>query len=223
MGTIGIEWVNKYHGRAADLSNNDDNAKGFYNTLDGIQQFNYGDDNAWDQDFEESGVGSPTAGTDQTYADNVDICFFSGHGGPSGALFGIDNRDDGRARYSNIRLGNRQCEWIIFDACQVLAQTSHSNWNQCFKGLHYILGFHTTCSDSKNRGKKFAERLNDGETVRSAWIKACEATEDSSTQWAYLRADQSGTDTVNDHWHGKGHVSSDPSNPTAYIYNKGSC
>ena len=40
MGTIGIEWVNKYHGRASDLKNNDNNAEGFYNELSGTRQFN---------------------------------------------------------------------------------------------------------------------------------------------------------------------------------------
>ena len=59
MGTIGIEWANLYHGRATDLKNNDDNAQGFYNTLQGVRRFQYGDDLAWDQDLEESGVGYP--------------------------------------------------------------------------------------------------------------------------------------------------------------------
>ena len=35
MATIGIDWVNNYHGHADDLENNDENARGFYNTLDG--------------------------------------------------------------------------------------------------------------------------------------------------------------------------------------------
>jgi hypothetical protein len=30
MGMIGIEWVNKFHGRASDLKNNDHSAQGFY-------------------------------------------------------------------------------------------------------------------------------------------------------------------------------------------------
>ena len=41
MGTIGIEWANKYHGRADELKNNDDNARGFSNTLSGVRRFEY--------------------------------------------------------------------------------------------------------------------------------------------------------------------------------------
>lgn len=226
MGTIGIEWANKFHGRASDLKNNDDNARGFYNTLQGVRRFEYGDDLAWDQDFEESGVGSPSAGTDQTYADDVDIVFYSGHGSIAGGFFGVANRDDGMASPSELRLGNRDCEWVIFDACEVLQRDNLNVFNRCggvFAGLHYMLGFDTICGDSSDRGQKFAERLNSGWSVRDAWIRACIETEGSATQWAYMRADAPGTDTFNDHWWGKGFVSSDPTNPTNFFYLRGSC
>ena len=169
MGTIGIEWANKYHGRADELKNNDDNARGFYNTLSGVRRFEYGDDLAWDRDFEESGVGSPSAGSDQLYADDVDIVFYSGHGSISGAFFGVTSFDDGEAKPAELRLGNRDCEWAVFDACQVLERDNLNVFNRlgpAFAGLHYMLGFDTICSDSSDRGKKFAERLNDGWSVR---------------------------------------------------------
>lgn len=227
MGTIGIEWVNKYHGHAPDLKNNDNNARGFYNTLHGTRQFDYGNDLAWDQDFEESGVGAPTAGTDHIYADNVDIVFFSGHGSSSGPSFGRTDRDDGTARHTDMRLGDRQNEWLICDACEVLRHDGGAVFGRwgwpVFKGLHYILGFHTTCSDSGSRGRKFAEKLNAGYTVREAWIRACKETEGSGTWWAYLRADQSGTNTYNDHWWGKGYVSPDPDNPSLLVHCRGTC
>lgn len=228
MGTIGIEWVNKYHGRAPDLKNCDNDADGFYNKLSGVQQFNYGDDLAWDQDFEESGVGSPTAGTDHIYVDNVDIVYFAGHSGTGGPLFGVANHDDGTAKSSEMSLGERQIEWIVFSSCELLKYDGGAVFNRwgwpVFNGLHYILGFHTTCGDSGSRGKKFAKKLNDGWTVRCAWIKACKETEGSGTKWAYLRADQSSanTNTYCDHWHGKGYVSPDPDNPSVLWYLKGS-
>ncbi|MFX1532483.1 MAG: DUF6345 domain-containing protein [Promethearchaeota archaeon] len=219
MGTIGIEWVNKYHGRSKDLKNNDNNARGFYNKLHGVRQFEYGDDLAWDQDFEESGVGSPTAGTDQIYADNVDIIYFSGHGGSAGPSFGVTKYDSGRARHSEIRLGNRQCEWIVFDACSVLDSGSIANWENVFNGLHGILGFENSCYDRDDRGKKFAEFLNAGFFVYLSWVLACIETEDSDVSWAFLFAQQS----VFDCWHGKGSVSSDPIAPTNFIYLNGPC
>jgi hypothetical protein len=228
MGTIGVEWVNLYHGRPglADLSNNDENARGFYNTLSGTRQFDYGNDSAWDRDFEEQGVGSPPQGTDQLYADNVDIVFFSGHGGAYSFHFGITTLDDGDARNTDIRLGNRQCEWIVLDACQCLEWNGgavFNAWQPAFAGLHYILGFHTTTSDSAERGTRFAQKLNAGMRVRDAWINACIETEGSSTDWAYLRADSRGTNTFDDHWWGKGFTSPDPVPPVQLSYQKGSC
>ena len=71
MGDIGIEWVKQYHGRAANLSNTQAQAEGLYNTLSGVRRFNWGDDLAWDQDFEEQGVGSPATGTDNTWIGTV--------------------------------------------------------------------------------------------------------------------------------------------------------
>jgi len=226
MGTIGVEWVNQYHGRAGDLSNNDDNALGFYNTLSGTRQFQWGDDWAWDEDFEESGVGAPAAGTDQLYADNVDIVFFSGHGFSYGAFYGIASHDDGVAIPSNMRMGNRQCEWLILDACLCLAYNDgrvFDVWRPTFTGLHYILGFHTTTGDSGDRGRRFAQKLNDGMRVRDAWIQACVETEGGGTYWAYLRADSGGTNTYEDHWWDKGYVSPDPVPPVTLLYANGPC
>jgi hypothetical protein len=224
MATKGIEWVNNYHGRANNLSNNDNNAQGFYNKLNGTKSFEYGDDLAWDQDFEESGIGSPAAGSDTSYADNVDIVFFSGHGSSSGLFFGRSTLDDGEAKPAELGLGNRECEWLIADACQFLDINNVFNrLRSAFKGLHFILGFHTTCLDVKDRGEKFAGKLNGGQRVRDAWINACAETEDSGTECAYLRADSGGTNTFEDHWHGQGFVSSDPTGSVTLFYLKTSC
>lgn len=224
MATKGIEWVNEYHSRASDLSNNDNNAQGFYNNLSGTKDFEYGNDSAWDQDFEESGTGSPSTGTDTIYADDVDIVFFSGHGSRSGMFFGVDDRDDGTAKPSELGLGNRDLEWLVVDACEILDRTDvFSRLRTGFKGLHYILGFHTTCRDVKDRGEKFADNLDDGQRTRNAWLNACAETEDSDTECAYLRADNSSSDTYEDHWHGKGFVSSDPTGSLTLYYLKTSC
>jgi hypothetical protein len=216
--------VQKYNGLQGDLSNTKAQAEGFYNTLSATRVFNWGDDLAWDQDFEQSGVGSPSAGTDTTWADDVDMVFFSGHGSPGGFLFGVKT-DDAQAKPKEIQWGDRDLDWIVLDACNVLERDGvFDRWGwPVFKGLHYILGFHTTTSDEADRGRLLAQYLNAGWTVRSAWIKCCQDTEDSSTEWAYLRGDENGTDTYNDHWWGKGTVSDDPDNPTTLFYARGAC
>jgi len=224
MGTIGIEWVKEYHGLAGNLTNTKPQAEGFYNTLSATKRFNWGDDLAWDQDFEQSGVGSPSSGTDTTWADDVDFVFFSGHGSADRFYFGR-KIDDAVAKNTEIRWGDRQLEWITLDACNVLERDGvFDRWGwPVFRGLHYILGFHTTTSDEANRGRALAQYLNAGWSVREAWIKAAQDTEDSDVWWAYLRADADGTDTYNDHWWGEGHVSPDPDDPTILFYARATC
>lgn len=204
---VGVEWVKKYHGRAGNLSNTKAQAEGFYNAIDCRKRFNWGDDLAWDIDFEEPG-------DDYIWADKVDIVFFSGHGDQNGPLFGVSTHDDGKARPEEIKWGNRDLEWIAFDACEILKYAGvWDRWRQAFKGLHYILGFRTTCSDEKYRGKYFARLLNRGWKIRNAWFMACTLTEGSSVKAAYLRARKSGTNTYDDHLWGHGYVSPDPKPP----------
>lgn len=223
---IGIEWVVEYHGRGTNLPNCKQNAEGFYNKLDGIKEFNWGNDLAWDQDFEQGGVGCPSAGTDHKWVDNVDIAFFSGHGSDKGPSFGVSKHDDGRASSGEVRLGNKDLEWIVYDACEVLRKKGnyYNNAYNMFQGLHFMLGFHTETYDVADRGEIFAEYLNAGYTIRSAWINACKETEASSVKWAYLQAKEGSNNTYNDHWFGKGSRCSDPDpNHQTIIYDNGSC
>jgi Family of unknown function (DUF6345) len=224
MGTIGIEWVQQYNGLAGNLSNTKAQAEGFYNTLSATKVFEWGDNLAWDRDFEQSGVGSPTDGTDTIWADNVDMVFFSGHGSTDRFYFGM-KIDDAVAKNTEIRWGDRELEWIVLDACNILEQNGVFNrWGwPVFRGLHYILGFHTVTGDEPHRGRILAQYLNAGWSIRDAWIKAAQDTEGPSTQWAYLRADAPGTNTFNDHWWGKGFVSADPVNPNLLAYARGAC
>ena len=214
-GEIGIEWVNDYHSWWwPDLVNCQANARGFYNRLNGIQSFDWGDDWAWDEDLEESGAGTPSAGMDHWYADDVDI-------EPQ-----VTGRDSGQAKHSEVRLGERDLEWLVIDACYVVREGAkyYNNCQNMFRGLHYIFGFHTVTYDNADRGEIFADYLNSGETVRNAWIKACQDTEGSSVEWAYLRAASSGVTTYTENWHGAGTVSADPNPGTQTIYYlRGSC
>ena len=166
---------------------------------------------------------SRISGSDSTWVDNVDIAFFAGHGNPQGPIFGT-TIDSGQATPNEVRLGDLDLEWIAFHACQVLQREGvFDRWGPSFTGLHYMLGFDTICHDETNRGRYFADHLNNGWRVRDAWIAAAQETEGSDCRWAYLRADAAGTNTYEDHWHGKGFVSSDPDVPTVHYYLRGAC
>ena len=224
MATIGVEWVRQYNGLANNLTNTKAQAEGFYNTLSGVRRFNWGDDLAWDQDFEQQGQGSPNTGTDTTWVDAVDAAFFSGHGNQGAFYFG-KKIDDARAKNTEVVWGDLNLEFIALDACQVLEENGvFDRWGwPVFKGLHVLCGFHTVTGDESNRGRIFAQYLNAGCTVRQAWIRAAQDTEGSGTQWAYLRADAPGTNTYTDHWWGNGSVSPDPYEPTVLFYARGTC
>jgi len=227
MAKIGIEWVKKYHGRAANLSNTKDQAEGFYNKLSATRVFNYGNDNAWDSDFEQAGAGAPPAGGDTLYSETVHMVFFSGHGSTAGPMFGVGTHDDGTAQPDEVMLGDGKLNWVVFDACELLKNTKPfdaiDRWRDAFNGLHALLGFRTTSTDEDKRGKYLAEELNDGTRMLTAWRKACQETEDSDTHYAYVYAESLTSDVYRDHWHGKGHVSIDPVGPLNFIYSSAPC
>lgn len=225
MGTIGAEWVNKYHGRGSDLSYCDNDALGFFDKLDGTRKFAYGNDSAYDEDFEHQDVGKPPAGTDSKYADNVDIMYFAGHANEYGFYFGRTDFDNGAAKIGELKLGQKKLKWLVLSACEFLKydRKIFSRMKPVFSGLHYILGFYTICSDSKHRGEIFASKLNSKTSIRNAWLQACIETESSDTVCALMRVKNSESNTYNDHWIGKGYVAPDPRNFDYMIYYGTSC
>jgi len=204
MYTKGAEWVNEYYGRTTDLSYCDNDALGFYNKLNGTKKFAFGDKSAWDQDFEDEGVGKLPAGTANKFVDTVDIMYFAGHGYPEGLVFGRTAYDNGIASPSEMRLGKIRLKWLVLSACRVLERSPKmfEILQPVFNGLHYILGFETNCSDVKSRGETFASYLNWGISIRQAWISACVETESSSYRCAYMRVDTKEPTTYYDQWIG---------------------
>jgi hypothetical protein len=215
--TIGVDWVNNYHGRADDLKNCDNDAEGFYNKLSGVKTFDWGDDNAWDTDFEQSGVGSPSAGGDTAYADNVTIVYFAGHGW---IYFGVTTHDNGTAGPSEMSLGDKNCRYLALSTCSAMSDAGTARWKPIFKGLRAMFGFKTTIGDSGSRGEKFANYLNAGYWMDTAWELACQETEDGSCEWGYLHV-SSPVNSWIDKW-------TDPTaaaiaNPTTLCFHSGSC
>lgn len=228
--TIGVEYVNNYPSSVgSDLDNCGTEVKRFKNELGSksswTKEFCWGNGDAWEEDFKKSSKG----GTDAYWIDDVDIAMFAGHGNKYKFHFG-STHDDHYLHYTDASWGDDNLEWIIIDACQVLKYDGGSvfdRWGPTFKGLHYILSFHTNANDSRNRGKYFA-KYADGTwhkyTVRKAWRKACKLSAKHSRKGAYLRAFKPGTNTYDDHLHGFGkYVSPDPDPLTGWEYANWSC
>jgi hypothetical protein len=193
---IGVEWVENYHGRADDLKNSKENTEGFYNKLSGVKVFNWGNDNAWDADFEQQGTGSPATGGDTSWADDVEIVYFQGHGW---IYFGVANHDNGSASPSEMRLGDKKCRYLAIHSCEAMSDAGTSRWQPIFNGLRAMFGFKTTAHNVDDHGNKFAKYLNQGQYMDNAWKWACQETEGSSTEWGYIHT-LSPQNSWNDKW-----------------------
>lgn len=224
MGLIAIEWVLEYHDRWTNPANTRANAEGFYNTLNATRKFAHGDDDAQDKHFEQSGVGAPLAGSDTAKVEKVDMVYFAGHATSLGFEFGVE-KDDARAKPAEIRWGDGRLKWVVLNACNVLVDNpgfrAIDRWGPAFRGLRYILGFGSLAADEATRGRLFAEHLNEGDMISEAWIKACEATEESGTVWAYLRADGNGVSTERDTWIDDADTRNKPNPPGPLHYLQG--
>lgn len=195
---IGVEWVNNYHGQPGwnDLTLCDDDALGFLNTMATkgfTSSWNFGDDNAWEIDFERQTLG----GRDNLRADDVDFVYFSGHGRFDSFRFGVDHDGDGtyafQVHFSEAEWGDGDLEWIILSACETLSFGTVANWHSAFDSyLHGFCGFSTAMYDTADLGRLFAEYLTDIRgpyQIREAWQRATQSDpyQDTSVQAACYR------------------------------------
>lgn len=217
----GWEAVGEYNGTNSDLPKTIPEGVKFQQALaqhapGWVNDFAWTDNAAWERDFKSPGNG----GNDSAWADDVDLMLFAGHGNRNGVFFGV-NQDDLAIRFDEAVLGDKDLEWMIFDACQVLRDDA-DKWNRwgwpVFRGLHYILSYDTNTFDKDTRGRDFVKYAAKYDwRVRSAWIKATILSE-NDTVAAYMRADDATSNTYDDHLHGEGFVSSDPDSPTTLYY-----
>ncbi len=214
--TAGCSAVGDYHGYMPNLPATVPECQKFRSAIEkyggGMWKmvFYWTNDNAWEKDFKKA------PGWDNYYADNVDLLLFAGHGSQNGFYFGTNN-DDRILHYNDAEWGNKDLEWIIIDACEILKNNStlSSRWanNRVFKGLHYILGYGSVTFDVDTRGRDFIKyAMHYKWSVRRAWWAATILSENGTTA-AYLRAENSSSNTYNDHLWGFGYVSPDPINP----------
>jgi hypothetical protein len=181
---VGVEWINNFPSPCSQntLSYCDDTSVGFLNGMTSRGHravFNWGDGNAWEQDFKDVSLG----GDDVHWVDNVDIAHFSSHGGTGSdnvfkGYFGSKVNEctwrSDRARYGD----NWNLEYLCIDACRSLELPRDiiAVWHGTFQRLHQIFGFTDLVSDSwwtGGRGYGFGRRAGNNEVLSTAWLDEC--------------------------------------------------
>ena len=214
MATIGIEWVKKYNGLASNLTNTKPQAEGFYNTFAPPGSSTGATTWPGTRTLRTRGLGSPPAGTEPPGPTTSTWCSSRATGIRSGFFFG-KKIDDAKAKSTEIRWGDSELEYIVLDACNVLEEQRRlGRWGwPVFKGLHYILGFHTTTSDEAGPRPHPGPVPERREPVRQAWIKACQDTEELRHPVGLSTRRCAGHHTYHDHWWGKGSCQRRPRQP----------
>jgi len=178
-------------------------------------RFGYTNNSAWESDFKDPIFN----GYDKYYADKVELILFAGHGDENGFYFNSSNSDH-QLTFNDAKWGNTKLDWIIIDACKVLNWSHIANWanSTVFNGLHYILGYHSTTTDTNTRGEDFIKYgMYYNWKVSSSWWKATTISENGTTA-AYLYAEGGGSNVANDHLWGHGYTSPDPSGSLSFYY-----
>jgi len=243
MARVGVEWINNYDW-LNQLTHEHEDAGGFYDELIShagwIGSFNWGDSNAWEDDFKRTDKG----GHAPDWVDSVDFCYFTGHGSPWGFYFRSDVPDDSIAESDynsgplngDLRLGRNNLEWLALEVCNSLQWEATSGgttynafdrWRAAFEGMHILCSFTTTSLDLSTPGRYFAAYL-DGRwptvifgipeffygripiKVIDSWFAMTTDVQPDWAEAAVLYAGNSNANPANDYIHGCGSVSADP-------------
>jgi len=196
-------------------------------------RFNYSTTWAWETDFRSDTI---SGGQDHFYADDIDMAFYCGHGGPNG--FSFENStygpSDKNLNYTEARWGDRDLEWFALLSCQVMASTNGAGlstsqrWGPAFNGLHEMMGFHTNAYPSGNLGASIAFYTQGysccGFTwaprkVHDSFVQAVLDGQPDDTVWAtLLPVSYSYTWNRNDFFWGRGSTGADiPANQIYYF------
>ena len=184
----GVEWI----GSCGGLGGSQNNAGGFANGMsgDGVNvRFNFGNFSAWEQDFKDDSFG----GDDDSYVDNTDIVFFTGHANGNGFAFCSEN-DDSFLNFDDARWGNdHDLEWLVIAACGPLqaeagGRSWSDRWGPAFDRLHLLMAYASTSYDNTTEGSKLSNYLtrNNALDVRRAWIQTATDVQPGSVTYAVM-------------------------------------
>jgi uncharacterized protein DUF6345 len=222
-GAMAIGPVDAGVEQTVDWSCADAGATGFHNVMaaHGVGvQFDWRHANAWESDVKDPLRG----GHDDSYVDDVDAAWYTGHGNPSGFTF-QGSHDDQWITPADAVWGNRDLEWLQLESCQVLADVSgtgdyFNRWGPTMQGLHILNGFHTNAYCVGTTGGTFASylfpetflwwTLRPAYRVQAAWAAMAIATEPSGVTYRSMGVIGSGWVTdIGDYFWGQGPVGPD--------------
>ena len=179
---VGVEWINTFHSGACNqnnLSYRDDHAEGFYNEMHShghLKIFDWGNDNAWETDIRHPDFG----GDSLHWVDDVDFYYFADHGGNWSNIYRIafaTSHTHCLGSGDTWKLGVRMTKWAVFDACDLVLNTSSSHicavWIPPMKGLHQVFGFIGLGHDSwwnASLGSDFGNDAGSGSRLSNAWL-----------------------------------------------------
>lgn len=231
----GTSWI----GPLGGLTGSQQNAKGFVDGLaaDGWKiNFNWGDANAWESDWERN---------DDTWVDAADFVFYTGHADQNGWLLvepGTTNLVQlqpsvvgSEPQTPGDRWGQQDLEWVTVAACgplqdEILARGGGDvlqRWGGAFDGLHTLMGYGAITFDTTEEGSKLAQYSRRGMPVIDAWLRTGQECQQSTNGesapngpniWVgAMWVAKDGADPRFDHIWGHGAVSADPRSPTTLV------
>lgn len=218
----GASWVGEAYPEGSRLPWPAANTRGFMETLGdaGVKRnYAFGEQLAYETDWVDPDLRA--TGSDDMYADNVDIFWFTGHAnGDRFLLSDGASHDDRSVAYNDVNWGDRDLEWASIAACGPLQQTTgagelQSRWGPAFQGLHILNGYATVSNDGDREGRTFASYLVGAgdaapKTVRRAWsLMAIDAQGPSVIHGSMGVIGAGGLSTINDFFWGHGSVGPD--------------
>ena len=234
----GTSWV-KQIDQSTPLNGSPQNAQGFVDGLsaDGWQvNFNWGDLNAWESDWDAD---------DDTWVDAADFVFYTGHANQNGWILCVPGKKQSVLLTPSVpgaapntpgdRYGQNDLEWFVIAACGPLQDNVISpgggdvlgRWDGAFDGLHTLLGYGAITFDNTDEGRKLARYTREGKSVIDAWFRTAkevqpatngESAPDGPDVWVgAMWVTKAGADPSGDHIWGHGSVSADPTSPTTLV------
>jgi hypothetical protein len=207
---VGVEWMNIFPNPADNRSYWDVSCDGLYNSLVGKgwkPRFHYVNYSAWETDAKDESLG----GHEDIYFDSVDLGMICTHGGAVyytdlqktiRTVFYGSSHDDQHLSPLEVYMayGEKDLEYLAFDSCSVLDDTTFIYWASTFNGLHLLLSFLNNMHvDPYGDGLLWGYFMTSAyaSTVTQAWFSAIDYNQPSDTCARIIGEKAS---NYNEHW-----------------------